>query len=69
MIIIKNSPDRFYDSTCVIHDLFEYLLKYYTKIGFAVGMTYGHLNLFQTEIDIAQVESVQRNQAEMEGQD
>lgn len=32
-------------------------------------MTYGHLNLFQTEIDIAQVESVQRYQAEMEGQD
>lgn len=32
-------------------------------------MTYGHLNLFQTEIDIAQVESIQRHQAEMEGQD
>lgn len=44
-------------------------IKSFTKIGFAVGMTYGHLNLFQTEIDIAQVESVQRNQAEMEGQD
>lgn len=39
------------------------------NLAFAVGMTYGHLNLFQTEIDIAQVESVQRDQAEMEGQD
>ena len=38
-------------------------------MAFTVGMTYGHLNLFQTEIDIAQVESVQRDQAEMEGQD
>lgn len=32
-------------------------------------MTYGHLNLFQTEADIAQVESLQRDQATMEGQD
>lgn len=41
----------------------------YAAAGSTVGMTYGHLNLFQTEIDIAQVESVQRHQAEMEGQD
>lgn len=33
-----------------------------------VGMTYGHLDLFQTEADIAQVESLQRHQTEMEGQ-
>lgn len=34
-----------------------------------VGMTYRHLDLFQTEADIAQVESLQRHQTEMEGQD
>lgn len=34
-----------------------------------VGMTYRHLDLFQTEVDIAKVESLQRHQIEMEGQD
>lgn len=33
------------------------------------SMRYGHLNLFQTEADIAQMESLQRDQAAMEGQD
>lgn len=33
------------------------------------SMRYGHLNLFQTEADVAQMESLQRDQAAMEGQD